>query len=244
MDGGIEDNSESDGLATPLRRLTRSASHASRRPYKHASSSSSASILERHPAATLVTVLSLGWLAGLFYVWPFPTTVHAMLSLVVALLAWTALQWAALFQYLVTFIASRQNKSCTTSEYNHPLLGSNVAASEHPLHTGSSRWNWLPSQWSRYRRLAVLAASILSIAIITHASPPTEARLPVPKLIPSNPLIPEKYFIAANLYNNEEIFGEWSAELIRLCRHRKYQFSYRDMTPQTTLPICCRDPDH
>lgn len=175
------------------------------------------SVLERHPAATLVAVLSLGWLAGLFFVWPFPTTVHAMLSLVVALLTWTALQWAALLQYAGQYLLSRRyHHSSSNSEHSKPLLGNDMST------PSPTRWNWLPSEWSRARRLAVLAASILSIAIITHSLPPTEASTPLPILHRSDPLVPERYLIAANLYNNEEVFGEWSAELVRLCQNREH----------------------
>lgn len=189
----------------------------------YAPSSTASSILDRHPAATLVTVLSTGWLAALFFVWPFPTTVHAMLALVVALLTWTALQWAALVKHaMAACLAAYHDRGASIAEYSsRPLLAS---PSTPPF--SSSPFSRRRKEWSRSRRLAVFAASMLSIAIMLNAVPPREASTPLPPLIPADPNIPEKYLIAANLYNNEEVFGEWSTELVHLCRHREPAFLY------------------
>lgn len=167
------------------RTSTRERYTASQSPYLSAHPLSSYSKLEHHPVATFVLTLSVGWLLGLFYVWPYPTTIHAILPLAIASIAWTVIQWASLIQ----------------------------AA----FHSSKSR-----NKWTRSRRIAVLLSSILTLAIALNAIPPSERRMPLPSLVPSNPSIPERYFIAANLYNNEDIIPEWTEQLIKLCEHREY----------------------
>lgn len=41
----------------------------------------------------------------------------------------------------------------------------------------------------------------------------------VPQIIPTDYNVPEKYYIAANLYNSEKIFPTWSNEVIKLIDH-------------------------
>lgn len=42
--------------------------------------------------------------------------------------------------------------------------------------------------------------------------------------------VPEKYFIAANLYNNDETFDIWAHELVQLCGHR--EVGHSEQRPQ------------
>jgi hypothetical protein len=168
-------------------------------------------IVEQHSTAVLVSVLSIGWFIGLIYVFPFFTTVHCFLSILVALFAWTAVQWFILITHSITQrCCNGHSRSC-----NHSLL---------------------PEEWSTRRRVIILLASLLSLLVVVNSIPPGEAspnQLPV--LHQSHPDIPEKYFIAANLYNSVDVFDQWSSELLSLVHHREY-LCPRDMRSSPHTP--------
>lgn len=203
---GSEDDEEEDSalLQVPAASISNNnhhhqygAGYAAEDYERRRRSSITYSKLEQHPTLTFILILSLGWLLGLFYVWPFPTTVHAIIPLAIALIAWTAIQWASLIQLLL-FHRTRLSPWSPTS---------------------SPTFSLIPPKWSRYRRIALLLSTILTCTICLNAIPQREQSIPLPALIPSNTSIPERYFVAANLYNNEDVIPEWTDQLLKLCDH-------------------------
>ncbi|KAL7421833.1 hypothetical protein Q5752_003604 [Cryptotrichosporon argae] len=66
-------------------------------------------------------------------------------------------------------------------------------------------------------QLSLVVASLLIVYWLRLGIAPPEQYLP--RIVPANPNVPEKYFIAANLYNNQDILPNWSAELLKLIEH-------------------------
>lgn len=184
------------------------------------------SAIRQHWPSILAFAFAAGTHISLMRIWPHWTTVHAILSFAAGLATWTCLQWLCIAYHLVHECArNRSNRSTGQSlaglEQNMPLLSATDetknAVSTQARHVYEKL---LPSTWSRIHRLAVFAASTFSIAVIMTGAPGEEQNLSLPRIIPSNPGVPEKYFIAANLYNNEKVLPVWSSELLSLCLHR------------------------
>lgn len=72
--------------------------------------------------------------------------------------------------------------------------------------------------WSMKHRIALGSCFFLILCFSFVGFVPPERGLPI--LHPSSPDVPERYFIAANLYNVEAVFATWSAEVLRLSSHR------------------------
>lgn len=125
--------------------------------------------------------------------WPRPTSIHFYLSAVAGLLWWTIVQWTLLIYEALTTVS--------------PASQVSLGIPKPKFHRGS------PS----YRlSLGIASALMLVICLGRPASPD-----PLPPLLPSDPKSPERYFIAANLYNSQGIFKQWSTQLVLLCEHRK-----------------------
>lgn len=124
---------------------------------------------------------------------PRPTSIHFYLSAIASLLWWTIVQWTLLIFEAVIPVstASQLSIGIPTPKFNR---GS-------PLYRLS---------------LGIASALMVVICFGRPASPD-----PLPPLLPSDPHIPEKYFIAANLYNSQGILKQWSTQLVLLCEHRK-----------------------
>ena len=167
-----------------------------------------------------VLVLSLGWFFGLFYLFPFPTTIHVFLGAAVATLLWTVTQLFELCHTAVLVILqSRKAQTHFLADHRLPLL------TQHRTQLGN-RYNireylgrCIPASWSTRKTFGVTLATLLSIALLANATPPSEDQRRVPVLHQSLAGRPEKYFIAANLYNNDESFEQWAHELVQLCGH-------------------------
>lgn len=85
------------------------------------------------------------------------------------------------------------------------------------------------ASWPVRCRIGLATCTFLVIYWISRGLiPPAEL---VPPLLSSHPGVPERYFIAANLYNNEAVFNDWSSQLLKLSRHREYR-QYTLMTAQ------------
>lgn len=69
-------------------------------------------------------------------------------------------------------------------------------------------------QWIGLTVCTILVLFLFSLGL----TPPPEA---LPTLRPGSVDAPERYFIAADMYNNEAVFGVWSAEVLKLARHRE-----------------------
>lgn len=74
--------------------------------------------------------------------------------------------------------------------------------------------------------IALIFCTILVILLLSLGFRPPQEETPI--LYQSALGVQEKYFIAAILYNNEAIFVNWSAELVRLAQHRTFTFRLRE----------------
>lgn len=78
-----------------------------------------------------------------------------------------------------------------------------------------------PSRFSPARRMAYISAlGVIFIAFAVLGVTPSDSD-PVPYIHRLDPARPEKYLIAAALYNSEELFAEWSKEVLGLAQHRE-----------------------
>lgn len=85
---------------------------------------------------------------------------------------------------------------------------------------GETCTSHLQTRWKTYQLVGLGTASLLVMYWLSLGFVPPAGDMP--ELIPSGPDIPERYFIAANLYNNEAVFPQWSTELLKLATHREY----------------------
>ena len=76
------------------------------------------------------------------------------------------------------------------------------------------------AHWSVRHRIGLVGCTCLvSFWLSLGFVPPAEQ---VPPLQPTVSGVPDKFFIAASLYNSEAIFGDWSRELLKLTAHREF----------------------
>lgn len=166
----------------------------------------------------MLVLSTVGWFVVLFHFWPFPTSIHVLVSLLGTLAMWTARQWIMLLLQAVRrsrSVPGSASQDTEAQEHEVPLLGKTEEGLPALLQCP-------PEEWSRARRLSVLTSSslLMSILVSSTLSLCRSATVP-PHPIPADPAISEKYFIAANLYNNEKVFPTWSSELVKLCQYRK-----------------------
>lgn len=93
-------------------------------------------------ANLFVILMTTGWLLGLFYLFPFPTTIHIFLASCVCLLSWTATQLFELFSHLSMVLLHPRHRAQPTEVYR-PLLPQNH------LRTSPSVRAVFPAQWSK-----------------------------------------------------------------------------------------------
>jgi hypothetical protein len=76
--------------------------------------------------------------------------------------------------------------------------------------------------WPRWKRICVTIGTMLVLLVCINLGTPTRT---LPDLIPTDEGIPERYFIAANLYNNQDILPTWTEEVLALVSHRECHIS-------------------
>lgn len=82
-----------------------------------------------------------------------------------------------------------------------------------------------PPAWPMGRRLCLATSTLMLLYWATLGIVPSLEELPVLHRTVHD--IAERYFIAANLHNNEGVFSAWSNELLLLSAHRECWMSYR-----------------
>ncbi|WVW82016.1 hypothetical protein I302_104021 [Kwoniella bestiolae CBS 10118] len=137
----------------------------------------------------LVTIilLAIGSTLTLFVVFPFPTTIPAFIGLLTILVGWTSITWMRVLYHLSNTFKSKEKTSNRSKNFFN--------------------------RFSNTKR-TVLVTSTLFILFLSCLGfcPPEE------KVVPTRPYGygTEKYFVAANLHNSEDILPRWSSELIKL----------------------------
>ena len=144
------------------------------------------------PIIACLVFISVGWTVGVFLAYPFPTTIHVFIGILVFMFGWTLSNWIRLVVYLGS---SRKNAHLS---YSNP--GKVV--------------------------LAITSILVIIIAIWGFRIPEQE--------MPDLPA--QKYFIGANLHNNEEVLGQWSDQLEKLIFHRK-SIHRSPLTAKPSTPV-------
>lgn len=193
--------------------------------YPYRSTQSSSSFIQRHPIPCLITSIMVAWIVGLHIAYPFPTTIPVFVGAACALFTLTVLDW---YRIITSLIASWHRHD--TQQTQRPSFSSTTSSrSSNDLPRSPPPYTTYPQSGSVNVSRAKKIRLVLSTALIVfwlHLGivPPAEH---VPVLHRSEPWRPEKYFIAANLYNNEAVFDGWSKELLKLCDYRE-SIAFRD----------------
>lgn len=197
------------------------------------SSPPSSSFIQRHPTPCLLLAIMVAWLIGLHIAYPFPTTIPVFLGAATGLFVVTVLDW---YRIIKPLIASwRRHDSSQTLRTS--ISSTTSSRSSNDLPRSPPPYTTYPQSASVNVSRAKKIRLVLSTALIffwLHLGivPPAEH---VPVLHRSEPWRPEKYFIAANLYNNEAVFDGWSKELLKLCDYREYPITIE--TPSLADPV-------
>lgn len=166
------------------------------------------SFVRRHPIPCLLLGIFVAPLIGIHIAYPFPTTIPVFVGAALSLFTFTILDW---YRLLTSIYASRRrSEPCPTSPATTPRCSND--SPRPPPYTTYPQSSVNVSR-GRKIRLVLSTALILFWCHLGFIPPPEH----VPVLHRSEPWRPEKYFIAANMYNNEAVFEGWSRELLKLC---------------------------
>lgn len=171
----------------------------SRSPSSSSAGSSSAGstrprswLARRDPVLIFVVLLSIATFVALLVAFPFPTTVHAFAAIFVGVTAWTQISCLRIV-FALALVAWRGNPKA--------------------LAKGLPRWS--TAQYSFLLVLSTFVLYCLSLGLVPplHELPALDRDLAGAQ--------PGKYFIAANLYNNEDLVPHWSDQVVKLAEHRE-----------------------
>ncbi|WWC66738.1 uncharacterized protein I206_100643 [Kwoniella pini CBS 10737] len=155
-----------------------------------------------HLDLLLITIILLGIGIGgvLFIIFPFPTTIPAFLCLLTILVGWVTITWLRTIYYsLVSYQIIREKSD--TLHHRHPS-------------TSSCSSKLYFNKFGTTKRTILLSSTffLLYLAYLGLIVPQEE----LPRL---NTNGNEKYFIAANLHDSQDILPSWSTELVKLIDH-------------------------
>lgn len=155
----------------------------------------------RDLAILLPALVFFSGVGTLFAVFPFPTTVHAFIPLALALASWVALSWLKLGWGALRALRRRG-----------PVGAKKTMSDVVPgMVVGGAR--------QRRRSVTHLTALLACTALVVYwlslgLVPPKQE---IPALAPAEDR--PRYFIAANLYNNEHLVPRWSSQVLKLVNH-------------------------
>ncbi|WOO85796.1 uncharacterized protein LOC62_07G009282 [Vanrija pseudolonga] len=198
----------------------------SRSPSSSSAGSSSAGstrprswLARRDPVLIFVVLLSIATFVALLVAFPFPTTVHAFAAIFVGVTAWTQISCLRIV-FALALVAWRGNPKA--------------------LAKGLPRWS--TAQYSFLLVLSTFVLYCLSLGLV----PPLNELPPLDRDLAGAP--PGKYFIAANLYNNEDLVPHWSDQVVKLAEHLGpsntfvsiYESNSKDKTPELLADLATR----
>nr|XP_019048948.1 hypothetical protein I302_02728 [Kwoniella bestiolae CBS 10118]OCF27878.1 hypothetical protein I302_02728 [Kwoniella bestiolae CBS 10118] len=147
------------------------------------STSPSRKRLRRNPVFSLFVVIGIGWTAGLYLTYPFPTTIPLFVGSLIILFGWTITTLTDL-----VFSLLRQRESTTT----------------------------IMARYTPLRKMGLAISTVFLIYLFNLGFTPQTHTQSSPAAMDGSK---EKYFIAANMHNNEAVLSEWSSQLIKLIFH-------------------------
>jgi len=177
---------------------------------------SSPSFIRRHPVFCSIALIFWGCIAGIHIAFPFPTTIPVFVGAALGLLAFTILDW---YRLITSIYASRRRSDAPSPPASPCITPTLRCSNDTPRPPPYTPHSHSTVNVSRVRKIRLIISTAL-ILFWLHLGiiPPAEH---VPVLHRSVPSRPEKYFIAANMYNNEDVFEGWSQELLKLCDYRE-----------------------
>lgn len=173
---------------------------------------SSPSFIKRHPIFCLHALIFWGCIAGIHIAFPFPTTIPVFVGAALGLLTFTALDW---YRLITSIYASRRRSDHTSPLASPCTISVTRCSNDIPRPPPYTPHPQSTVNISRIRKIRlVLSTALLIFWLHLGIIPPAEH---VPQLHRTEPGRPEKYFIAANMYNNVDVFEGWTQELLKLC---------------------------
>lgn len=151
----------------------------------------------RDPALLVPALIFIAGVTTLFIAFPFPTTVHAFIPLALALASWVTLSWLKLGWGALRAWRRHGPAAKTMAEVM-------------PVGAGGRR-----------RSVTHITALLTCTALVGYwlglGLVPPKQHIPALAPIEDSP----RYFIAANLYNNEHLLPRWSREIHKLAVQRE-----------------------
>jgi hypothetical protein len=188
-----------------------------RYPFGPTDATHTPSFMSRHRVLCTVAAIFWGCIAGIHIAFPFPTTIPVFVGAALGLLFFTTLDWYRLFK---SIYASHRRSDATLPSTSLSGVSTPRCSNETPRPPPYTAHPQSTVNISRGRKIRlVIFTAMLAYWLHLGIIPPAEH---VPVLHRSEPWRPEKYFIAANMYNNEAVFEGWSQELLKLCDYREF----------------------
>nr|XP_018266885.1 uncharacterized protein I303_00865 [Kwoniella dejecticola CBS 10117]OBR89043.1 hypothetical protein I303_00865 [Kwoniella dejecticola CBS 10117] len=154
------------------------------------------------PVFLIFVVVGIGWTIELYLSYPFFTTIPIYVGLLIVLFGWTIIN---LFTLSWSLLRLKDSYPTILSRYSN----------------------------SKKIRLAISTLFLIYLLHLGFTPPPQITGSSVDPSQPFPPRLPEeidgvrqKYFIAANMHNNESVLSEWSDQLIRLIFHLGRENTY------------------
>jgi hypothetical protein len=170
------------------------------------------SFIRRHPVFCLNALIFWGCIAGIHIAFPFPTTIPVFVGAALGLLTFTTLDW---YRLVRSIYASRRRSDHTSPLASPCTLAVTRCSNDIPRPPPYTPHPQSTVNISRVRKIRlVVSTALLLFWLHLGILPPPEH---VPILHRTEPWRPEKYFIAANMYNNVDVFEGWTQELLKLC---------------------------
>ncbi|KAL1405248.1 hypothetical protein Q8F55_008874 [Vanrija albida] len=177
-------------------------------------------LARRDPVLIFVALLSVATFVALLVAFPFPTTVHAFAAIFVGITAWTQISVLRIVFALALVV---WRGSCS------------------PKALAKALPRWSTAQYSFLLVLSTFVLFCLSLGLL----PPLQELPPLARDLgaPAG-----KYFIAANLYNNEDLVPQWLDQVVKLAEHLGpsntfvsiYESNSKDKTPELLASLATR----
>ncbi|WWC58320.1 uncharacterized protein I303_100860 [Kwoniella dejecticola CBS 10117] len=157
-----------------------------------------------HLDLLLLTIVVLGiGIGGVFFIiFPFPTTIPPFICLLTILVGWVTITWLRTIYYSLVSYQIIREKSEPTYHRQSSCISSSSSSKVYFNKFGTTKRTILLSSTFFLIYLAYLGLIV-----------------PQEEVPPLNTHGNEKYFIAANLHDSEDILPSWSAELVKLIDH-------------------------
>jgi hypothetical protein len=213
-------------------------SYLSESEKQHKQQQQSSTFISRHPIPCLLIAINVAFWIGIHIAYPFPTTIPVFLGWVASLTVFTVLDYYRIFSSIIASRRRRREHFQSQQQQRPSITSTNSSRSSNDLPRSPPPYTAYPQSASvnvtRGRKIRLFVSTVVLLFLLHLGIVPPAEHVPV--LHRTEPWRPEKYFIAANLYNNADVFDGWSKELLKLCDHRESRSpTLLDLLPLVTL---------